>query len=183
MMKTEIETLLKQHDIDRKLLCYGFLVFKQYAIYLAFVLPFVIISDMTVQFMFFLFIFVPIRRYLGGYHFDKMYLCTLFSIIFTLLILYVSVKIKTDSILICNIICLSCICILVSIGPVDHKNKRITEKDFAHYRRKIILTLVSEYMLYNLLFFIKLYTFCNLILLIFLFCVLNILLVKIQGKY
>ncbi len=165
-------------NIDIDLFSYGYDISKHYLIYLCFVVPLIIIMHSFLYFLFFIIIFTFLRRYLGGYHFNNNYLCTFFSILFTILILQLSISIKII-IPVSHLLLILYFFLIWIIGPVDHINKKINKKELHFYKIKTLKILIVDYILFILLSHGRLKIFANIIFFTLTFCTINLLIGKL----
>ena len=175
-MKNKIYTYLISNNvqIDQDVFDYGFSYFKKYIFYVFITIPFIIYFKLYLNVILFLVLFIPLRKYLGGYHFNNDVICILFSSFVSIAISYYSN--------ICNISYLyyifSTIAILLLsyfLAPVEHKNKELNSYEKKIYKFKAIkieiiflyysvLTYIfSINTLINLLFYINIINIFNLI--------------------
>ena len=80
-MKNKIYTYLISNNvqIDQDVFDYGFSYFKKYIFYVFITIPFIIYFKLYLNVILFLVLFIPLRKYLGGYHFNNDVICILFS--------------------------------------------------------------------------------------------------------
>ena len=86
--------------------------------------------------IFFILFYIPIRRYIGGFHFSKKYLCTIFSILVSILIPILANNFTVSSIIPVYIIILITVVVTCLIGTVDHPNKRLSKSEKQIYKKK-----------------------------------------------
>ena len=76
--------------------------------------------------------FIFIRKYSGGFHMQKIYMCLITSVI-TLLLCMLGIKFLTCNVIIhCGVIVANCIITLLS--PIDNENRRLSIKEKEKYR-------------------------------------------------
>ena len=183
-MKEKLYQSLKKNkiNIDKDVFDYGWNVMVQYLIYFIILLPFVIYKSMYIELIVFLLIFTPLRRYLGGYHFNKKSLCTFFSVIITVIILYASKTWYHGEIKIYSMFFIIYFLIVFIIGPVDHKNKRITVKEYNRFKLYAIILLILFSMIFCVMYLNSFYVCSNLIFLTITFSILNLVIGKIFQR-
>ncbi len=76
--------------------------------------------------------FIFIRKYSGGYHMQKMYVCLITSVI-TLLLCMLGIKFLTCNVIIHGGVILAN-CILTLLSPIDNENRRLSTKEKEKYR-------------------------------------------------
>lgn len=76
--------------------------------------------------------FIFIRKYSGGFHMQKIYMCLITSVI-TLLLCMLGIKFLTCNVIIhCGVIVANCIITLLS--PIDNENRRLAIQEKEKYR-------------------------------------------------
>lgn len=152
-------------NLDEDVFNYGMLVLNQYLIYFAIVIPISICYGMLFELAIFILVFIPLRKNLGGFHFENKKLCTLFSVLITFLILLLSQKVIFNNIVIIFFCYLFFLVITIKIKTVDHKNKKLDEKEKEKFSVKaiyiecmyfiliIICIFLNRNILSNILFF------------------------------
>lgn len=99
----------------------------------------------------FILCFTPLRRVIGGFHFNKDYLCLIFSIMIAICIPMLSKYFSFISIQTILIIFTIIIFITNYIGSVDNPNKRLTTTEKKYFKRKAIIIEIL-YLLLSLCF-------------------------------
>lgn len=175
--------------IEKDVFDYGWYAFKQYFIFLIIMIPLSAFTHSIINFIFFIISFIPYRKHLGGFHFNNAILCTFFSILFSIIIaivLPVSINIELmDNMYFfkCGLIVFILFFIIVYlIGPVDHPNKKLCEKEKQTFKQKALLTIVIEVFAFCLFFTIN-KKYASIILYATLFCLLNLLCGKIRMLF
>lgn len=183
-MKDKIYQLfIKNHiSIDHDVFTYGLNVFKHYFVFLIFLIPLGIYFKILIKIILFLILYIPLRRFIGGFHFNNDYLCTFFSVICSFLIPYFS-----DQLIISNnffIILSYTIMLLVTIkiGTVDHYNKKLSSKEKMIFKRKAILIEIIYCVLNEICLLLNIYYLANLILFTTTFSVFGILVAFLNNK-
>lgn len=95
-----------------------------------------LIMNMFVDMIIFMIAFITIRRYAGGYHADKRYLCIFFSIIMEIVALLV-ISNYTNELFTLTILSFVGICVL---SPIDTLNNPLDKLEKNHYRKKTIIS-------------------------------------------
>lgn len=160
-------------DIDRDIFDYGFLILKTYIKYLLVVLPFSIFLNLFFQLICFIIAFIPLRRYIGGYHLDSMKACFVASVLITFFIIFFSTHIEYIPLFIKLIVIFITIFITYHIGAMDHPNKRISIEEKKNYTSKAIKIELFYLLLVIFLHLNNVYVFSNILFLTIIFCVLN----------
>lgn len=72
-MRNRVYLLMKENNIliDEDIFGYGYSIFLQYFSYFLIVIPIALITNELFGMICFLLLFVPLRRYLGGFHFKR----------------------------------------------------------------------------------------------------------------
>lgn len=176
MIKTHIYELLKSNNIniDEDLFYYGWSTLKYYTIYLLITIPLMYYYNIIRYTLFFLIFYIPLRRYIGGFHFSNNVFCLLLSSSITIISPIIACKYKIDFFIGC--------CIFLSLGiityftvPIAHPNKKIYDNEKKIYKKKaikieilyflisIILTTFSKNIYVNLIFIIILISLISII--------------------
>lgn len=105
------------------------------------------------QSVIFLFTFIPLRMYAGGYHADSQFRCFVISAIIVI-ISFCSLKYIVWSVLGSLILGLSSFIIIIFLAPVENDNKKLDELERLVYgiRTKVILVIESLILLASLYF-------------------------------
>lgn len=138
-MKDKIYDYLTNNEvsIDRDIYDYGYSYLKQYLIFLIILIPTVLYLNIVNATIIFLVFYFPLRRCVGGYHFDSNVMCLLFSFIITIVCALLSTSIQityffyllTQSLI---------ILLIILFAPVDHRNKRLNINEKNIYKNKSI---------------------------------------------
>lgn len=101
----------------------------------------------------FFLIFIPLRSYAGGYHFDKYLLCLIFSCatFFAVLLIGKNLNLPLNMYL---AIPLLLICVRL-LYPVEHVNRPTDEEENKYFRKKLNFYLIIDFLLFILLFVLK----------------------------
>lgn len=166
-------------SIEKDVFAYGFITFLNYLAYLIFLIPIALILNLIKGVLSFLIFFIPLRRYIGGYHFNSKILCFIFSIIFTLSIPLLAITLgKIDyGIMVCTLIL--AIIITYYVKAVDHPNKRINAHEKYLYTKRAILIELIYSMIILFFYNTSLYTYLNIAYLTLLFCTIGISIARI----
>lgn len=146
-MKNKLYELLKNNNIaiDEDVFYYGLSLLKKYFIFLIVTLFLSLYLNIFLEVLFFIILYIPLRRYVGGFHFNNSKICIFFSIVISIVACYISKQINFSI----NTIVISYICLTILIikyVPVDHKNKRLSSREKYYYKKKALIV--------NLLYFI-----------------------------
>ena len=122
-MNKKIYNILKKNDIkiDEDLFYYGWANFTHYFVYLIFLL-----------------LYIPLRRYIGGFHFSSNIICIFFSTLISIIPPLLSKQFFVSF----RLVILTSLILLIEtflIAPVDHKNKRLTNNQINLYKKKSII--------------------------------------------
>lgn len=162
-MKDKLRVLFESNDIkiDNDIFDYGYNVLTNYFIFIAFLFPLSILFDVILESVLFVVFYTPLKKYIGGFHFDSPKLCTTFSIFTTLImaLLIKYLKIESLSFIILSIFVL--FFLSFRTGTADHPNKRLTIKEKKYFTKKalmiegIYLTTVIIFFKLNALILVK----------------------------
>ena len=140
-MKEKLYYLFKENniEIDKDIFEYGCKILKTYLIYFSFLIPIAYLLDVVFESIIFIFFYTPLKRYIGGFHFNTPKLCTLFSIFTTLIIAFASKNVAFENILPIYIITLFLFFVSFKIGTMDHPNKRLSTKEKKVYTKNALI--------------------------------------------
>lgn len=181
-MNDRIYSYLLQNDviIDRELFDYGLFTIKTYSSYLIVILPVSFIFGSLFETLIFVFLFISLRRFIGGYHLENMNMCFLFSVILAIVIPLIARAFQATSIILLMVLFVLCFILTREFGVMDHPNKVITDSEKITYLNKA-LTIESVYFIVAVLSnYIGLAYISNIILLIYLFFIISTVLCKNQ---
>lgn len=133
---------------DRNIYEYGAEIAISYFLNLLAIVTISFFMNMLIECIVFLIIFVPLKGYTGGYHASNYKICFVISCLTVTAVLfatkYASMQINQFILILTMIIAGVSIYIL---GPIEDKNKPITEKESIHYKSKIKSILIIEFIL------------------------------------
>lgn len=170
MMKSRIYSLMKKNNIfvENDVFDYGFSILVTYLKYLLFIIPFSILFKEFVEVFIFLIIFIPIRRFIGGFHFKNLKYCFIGSVLSVISLPYLAMRIYIPPVLVILII-LSSVFLTICIGSVDHPNKPLTIYEKKKHTQKALFV---EIIYVFIIIIMKDDSFIrNIILLVLIFCV------------
>ena len=163
MNKFIYKVLIKNNIIlDEDVFYYGWSILKQYFIFFLITIPISIYCGIIFETLSFLAIYIPLRRYIGGFHFNRKYVCTIVSSIVTIFASFVSGKLQCNYMLI-TLTNLLLITATYLIDPVDHVNKRLSSREKDIYKKKSIKIEIFYFFLVIFLFSFYQFNFINLI--------------------
>lgn len=137
MNKFIYKVLIKNNIIlDEDVFYYGWSILKQYFIFFLITIPISIYCGIIFETLSFLAIYIPLRRYIGGFHFNRKYVCTIVSSIVTIFASFVSGKLQCNYMLI-TLTNLLLITATYLIAPVDHVNKRLSSREKDIYKKNL----------------------------------------------
>lgn len=86
-MNKKIYNILKKNDIkiDEDLFYYGWANFTHYFVYLIFTFILAFYCNCFKQTIIFLLLYIPLRRYIGGFHFSSNIICIFFSTLISII--------------------------------------------------------------------------------------------------
>lgn len=183
MMKEKIYNLMINFNIkiEKDIYDYGINIFTTYLKYLVFIIPLSFLLQETTEVFIFIVLFIPIRRFIGGFHFNNLNYCFVSSVVSALLLPYLALHIKFPTHLVFIIIMLTFL-LTMYIGAVDHPNKQLTDTERKKHTRKVILI---ELIYVNFIFMSKIIDnnyISNMIIVIFIFCIGGLCISKKQKK-
>lgn len=98
-------------------------------------------------------IFIPLRAYAGGFHFDKYILCLLSSCITFCVVLFMGKLINVSPVIFLLIpVLLVCIRLFY---PVEHINRLVDDEEEKYFKKKLTLYLSVDFILFFILFVLK----------------------------
>lgn len=171
-MKDKLYKILLANNVkvDTDVYQYGTKILLTYFLFLTILIPISFILKIHTEVLLFLFVFTPLRRYLGGFHFSKNYLCLIFSLILIIMISYLSILTYINNLILKIFIFILLIFLTSKVRTVDHPNKRLTSVFITEYTKKslfieiiyCILSVIFHVLNYNTLSNILLYSpvFC-----------------------
>lgn len=129
--KNRVNQFIKSQDIhlEDDVFEYGYTIVSKYVIVLLIVLLVSIWLDTCVETIIFLFVFVSLRQYLGGFHLNVKVWCLMFSIGIMILLPFGCKYVGYVDLILRMVSLVIIILIMNFIGVVDHKNKRLTNKE------------------------------------------------------
>lgn len=146
-----------------RIIHYGWSIFVHYLFYLIITLSIAVYYHCVFQTIIFLFLYIPLRKYIGGFHFSNNVVCILISttvsIIPVLLSRYYNINIW--------IIILTSIILIIEtilIAPIDHPNKQLNDKQLKLYKKT---SLFIEIIYIGVIGLAKIYTFSTILNFIF----------------
>lgn len=95
----------------------------------------------------FLFAFIPIRTFAGGWHSKKFLLCTVLSNITIILGTILYNKSKSFQLILLIVLESLLFFILAFFSPIESPSKRITQKEQFMYKKNVIVILVIHYII------------------------------------
>lgn len=136
------------NEEDEEIYAYGTEIAVAYLVNLLAIIIIGAFMNMLLECIVFLIIFVPLRGYTGGYHASNYKICFVFSCLTVAAVLFVNkyAAANTDKFILFLIMAISGILIYI-LGPIEDKNKPITENQRIHYRSKIKFFLIIEFIL------------------------------------
>ncbi len=107
--------------------------------------------------LFFLFLYIPLRSFCGGWHADKIWKCTLVSNFILLLeVLCVEYIVKNIDAWALILVFLVNIIIVICMAPVQSMSKKISEKENRVYKKKIFLIVVIHVIMMAIIILLRL---------------------------
>lgn len=184
MLKDKIYRFILNQNInmDYDVFAYGYYVVTTYCLYLGILIPVSIFNHVFVETLIFIVVFVSLRQYLGGLHFSNYLVCLIVSVFVAIIVPLISCKIGNIPIYLRLIIILISILCTNLIGPIDHKNKKMSIREKEIFRKKANIILLF-YLTISLCFYHRVpIKFGNVILLTITIMNLNLLLPFLHKK-
>lgn len=176
------------NEEDEEIYAYGTEIAVAYLVNLLAIVIIGAFMNMLLECIVFLIIFVPLRGYTGGYHASNYKICFAVSCLTVAAVLLVTkyTAANTDKFILFSIMAIIGILIYI-LGPIEDKNKPITENQCIHYRSKIKFFLIIEFILaiivnrvgFNSILFI----FCSSYVVIFMLSLLGYVKNRINESY
>lgn len=180
--KENLHKYLLEHgaNIEYDVFLYGYGAFVNYLFYVIITFSIALFTDNVLEVLSFWFFFIPLRRYIGGYHFSSKVLCLVFSVFFSIFLPYIAVSIGQINFSIRIVTLLLMIIITISIKAVDHPNKRISVKEKLVYTRKSLMIEIGYSLLIIVVYNEYTFKIMNIIYITMAFCVLGILIARLE---
>ncbi len=183
-MKNKIYSYLIKNNIqlEKDVFEYGFEYFFSYLVYLLIIIPISILTDSFIEIMFFIILYIPIRKNIGGLHLKKQYHCLILSIIIT-----ITIPILANHILI-NIYFLLIPMILntflyIIFVPVDCKEKELSLAEKKYYKIKSLIIHLIYFAIYLFSFMYNIDFLFQVLCIIEIISSLSIIISKIKSTY
>ena len=164
--------------IEKDVFDYGFSIFMTYLKYLIVLIPLSFLLHFQKQLIVFLILFIPLRRYIGGYHMKTMAACFIGSVILALSICIISLYMGKINLLFHALVFVICFIFTLKYGVIDHKNKKISEKEKKEYQKRAVMIETFYFILILFFNFTNYYYISNIIMLILFFFILSTCLSK-----
>lgn len=174
--------LMNGINMEKDVFDYGFMIFLTYMEYLLIIIPISLFMDISEYVIIFLLLFIPLRRYIGGYHMSTMKKCFVGSLILSLSIPMIAIKIEKIPFILSCFIFIICLTMTNRIGVLDHPNKRILAIEKKTYKKRAILIEIIYISLYLILYNTKYNCIGNIITLLFLFFIISFILSMKQNE-
>lgn len=172
MNRDKLFLLFKKNNIniEKDVFEYGLITLETYCKYLLFIIPISIFCGLFKEVMIFIILFIPVRRYLGGFHMKTMKACFYGSVVLAIVLPYFASIISFNSPIIFLVVDIICLYLSIKIGTIDHPNKKIDNDDKKKYTNKAFV-IESTYIMLSLIAYLFSYIYViNVIMLILLFC-------------
>lgn len=167
--------------IELDVFSYGYTTFINYLLYVMITLPITLILGVTTKTLVFLLFFIPLRRYIGGYHFDSKILCLVFSVFFSIIIPYQAIWIGQIHIYFRFTTLLIMIIVTLMVKVVDHPNKRVSVKEKLIYTRKSLEIEILYSILILIIYNNFTYLYLNIAYFSMAFCIIGILIARLKA--
>lgn len=155
-MKTNnLYSLLKKEniEIEKDLYDYGIATIKSYLLFLILSFFCAFLIDTLTELVLFYLVFIPLRRNLGGFHFNSKTVCFVFSILIALICSLFIKYLNLNSILLIILNYFFVFLVTYYLGCVDHPNKPLNTHEKEYFKHKAFyielcffgLSLISHY--------------------------------------
>ena len=134
--------------------------------------------DMFREGIFFFLLFIPMRSYAGGMHFEKYILCLFFSCMTFGGILFLSKRILLPRLF--YLVIPALLLIIRLLYPVEHRNRPTDCLEYAFFKKRLVVFLVLDLLIYLVLLVIRNRNFLNIMLLTLLLLVVTMIVGKIS---
>ena len=183
--KKKIFTFLINHNakIDEDVLSYGFDVVTSYLLYLSILIPVTVYFKIVFEVLVFLLIFIPMRKYLGGFHFENNVLCLVFSLITTFTIPLIARELGALSLKIQILLMVANIFLINIFGVVDSKKKKLNNCDKRYYLRNANILLMIYSLILVIFYDVIPLNYTYIILITVSVMNINLVFAKIKGIY
>lgn len=180
MIKLILYKLLKEYkiNIDEDLFFYGWAHLKQYTIYFITTFPIICYYKTFQISVLFLLLYIPLRRYLGGFHFNRNITCLLTSSFITIICPIIADR-YTIHFFITSIIFILLIISTYLAAPIEHSNKKLTFYEKKLYKKKALYIELLYFVFCLISIILSKPIYINLISIIFLISLINIILTYI----
>lgn len=122
---------------------YGFLIALEALLSIIISAAIAIQMDMILECILFFVIFIPIRVYAGGLHFNKYLLCLICSVLTLLMVLSIVKYTELDggySMIISGIMLM----MIINLSPVDNVNRDVDETEQSYFKKKLTVFVVLD---------------------------------------
>lgn len=137
-------------NISNDVFYYGWSILKQYLLFLLIIIPISCYHNLFYEIIYFFVIYTPLRKNIGGFHFNNKYFCVFFSAITSFLIVYIS-NLYNPSLLELTFIFFLLIIMTYIMAPVDNINKKLNIKEKMFIKESHLL--LNLYIIFYLLFY------------------------------
>ncbi len=162
-------------NIESDVFEYGYSLFCLYICYSLIIIPIAIINKLTIEVLFFIVFYLPLKKNIGGFHVKSSKLCVILSVLILILIPSIAVKITPIDLRVSFII----ICVLIIITMLfktkGHYNKILTKNEINKFTLRSVIVEVIYIFIAVILYNFQLYELYNLLMLTLIFSVLGIL--------
>ena len=172
--------IINNVSIEKDVFDYGLSIFIDYLIFITLTILISLLLNIFNEVIIFIVFYIPIRRFIGGYHFNKHYLCTLFSILASITIPILAKNLSLQNIQLVISIIIIILFVTYKIGTIDHPNKRLTKKEISKYTKNAIVIEIIYSIIIMILFYYQKYTLSKLLLFSLIFSILGIIVGKLS---
>lgn len=185
MKRNKFYQLLDQNGLnyDRELCDYGINVLKNYLLYISIMLIPVIHYHLFLDFLIFLFLYIPTRKNIGGVHLTSKLTCLLFSVLITFLI---TISSKYNffhgflTIVLFHFTAILLLILIIKFGSIKDDKKSLNNDEKEYYKTKSVFIIIFYYLLFVISLLLNITKISNSIFCIFLMFLMNYIIWKIK---
>lgn len=128
------------HEKDKELYIYGLNKLKGIVINISMTILMGVLLDMVIESILFLIVYIPLRRYVGGYHAPSPVSCFILSTVLVAAVLLGIKYVPVNFYVVVTMLILSGLIIFVK-APVESKNRALSSNEKRVFRKRARLTL------------------------------------------
>lgn len=141
-------------EIEKDVFSYGLSIVTTYTVFLMFLIPISLLNETFSETLTFIVVFVSLRQYLGGIHFNNPLICMIVSLAVAIIIPILAKNLEYIF-PITKLVCFIFTFISINfIGTIDHRNKKLNNQEKKVFRIKANRTLVVYFIIVFLCSFV-----------------------------